>query len=54
MFTSLATNEMQIKSTLKFHLAPVRITIIENQQQQPMLARVHQGKRNPHTLLAKM
>jgi hypothetical protein len=28
--SSLAINEMQIKTTLTFHLTPVRITIIKN------------------------
>jgi hypothetical protein len=28
--TSLTTKEMQIKMTLRFHLAPVKITIINN------------------------
>jgi hypothetical protein len=27
---SLATKEMQMKTTLRFHLTPVRITIIKN------------------------
>jgi hypothetical protein len=30
MFTSLAIKEMQIKTTLKFQLIPVRIAIIKN------------------------
>jgi hypothetical protein len=30
MFTNLAIKEMQIKITLRFHLTPVRITIIKN------------------------
>jgi hypothetical protein len=44
--------EMQIKTTLRFHLTPVRIAIQEHHQQQ-MLARM-QGKKNPHTLLMGM
>jgi hypothetical protein len=28
--TSLATKEMQIKTTLRFHITPVRIAIIKN------------------------
>jgi hypothetical protein len=28
--TSLAVKEMQLKMTLRFHLTPVRMTIIEN------------------------
>jgi hypothetical protein len=30
MFTILAIKEMQIKTTLRFHLTPVRIAIIKN------------------------
>jgi hypothetical protein len=40
---------MQIKSTLRFHLTPVRIAIIKNHHQQQVLVRVW-GKKNPHTL----
>jgi hypothetical protein len=28
--TSLATKEMQIKTTLRFHITPVRIAVIKN------------------------
>jgi hypothetical protein len=49
---SLAIKEMQIKTTLRFHLIPVRIAIIKTQ----LKTGVHEyvGKRNPHTLLVGM
>jgi hypothetical protein len=47
---SLPINEMQITTTLRFHLTPVRIAIIKNTSKQQMLVRM-QGKRNLHTLL---
>jgi hypothetical protein len=52
---SLATKEIQIKTTLTFHFMPVRIAIIKNQKhhQQYVLARMW-GKRNPGTLLVGM
>jgi hypothetical protein len=46
---SLAIKEMQIKTTLRFHLTPVRIDIIKNTNKNRMW-----GKRNPHTLLVGM
>jgi hypothetical protein len=46
---SLAIKEMQIETTLRFHLTPVRI---EHQYQQ-MLVRMW-GKSSPHTLLVGM
>jgi hypothetical protein len=49
---SLAIKEMQIKTTLRFHLIPVRIAIIKNHHQQ-MLVRIW-GKRNSRTLLVGM
>jgi hypothetical protein len=42
-----------IKTTLRFHLTPVRITIIKNTTKQQVLARMW-GKRYPHTLLVGM
>jgi hypothetical protein len=50
---SLAIKEMHIKTTLRFHLTPVRIAIIKNNHEKQMLARL-QGKKNPHTLLVGM
>jgi hypothetical protein len=49
----LAIKEMQIKTTLRFHLTPVRIAIIKKTHQHHVLARMW-GKRNPHTLLVEM
>jgi hypothetical protein len=49
---SLAIKEMQIKTTLRFHLTPVRIAIISNTIKQA-LGRM-QGKRNPFTLMVRM
>jgi single-stranded DNA-specific DHH superfamily exonuclease len=46
----LALKEMQIKTTLRFHLTPVRIVIIKNTTNN----KCRQGcgeKKNPHTLL---
>jgi hypothetical protein len=36
----LAIKEIQIKTTLRFHLTPVRIAIIKKHHQQQMLARM--------------
>jgi hypothetical protein len=49
---SLAIKEMQIKTTLRFHLTLVKSSYHQKHQQQ-MLARM-QGKRNPHILLVGM
>jgi hypothetical protein len=44
---------MQFKTTLRFHLTPIRIAIIKNTKKQHVLARMW-GKKNPHTLLVGM
>jgi hypothetical protein len=49
---SLAIKEMQIKTTLRFHLTPVRIAIIKNTTNN-VLAKMWR-KRNPCTLLMGM
>jgi hypothetical protein len=49
---SLVIKEMQIKTTLRFHLTPVGIAIIKNTTNN-VLARMW-GKRNPGTLLVGM
>jgi hypothetical protein len=49
---SLAIKEMKIKTTLRFHLTPVRIAIIKNTTN--MCWRGCREKRNPRTLLAGM
>jgi hypothetical protein len=46
----LAITEMQIKTTLRFHLTPVRIAITKNITNNKCGARLW-GKKNPHTLL---
>jgi hypothetical protein len=49
---SLAIKEMQIKTTLRFHLTPGRIDIIKNTTNKCW--RVCGEKRNPRTLLVRM
>jgi hypothetical protein len=46
----LSTKEMQVKTTLRFHLTPVRIAIMKNTTKKQVFARMW-GKRNPHILL---
>jgi hypothetical protein len=50
---SLDIKEMQIKTTVRFHLTPVRIAIIKNTTKQQMLVRLG-GKRNPYALVVGM
>jgi hypothetical protein len=52
MLTITSHKEMQIKTTLRFHLPLFRITTIQEHHQQ-MLVRMR-GKRNLHTLLLGM
>jgi hypothetical protein len=44
---------MQIKTTLRFHLTPVRMAIIKNANNNKCWWECG-GKRNPHTLLVGM
>jgi hypothetical protein len=50
---SLAIKEMQIKTTLRFHLTPVRVTIMKNITNNKCWGGCR-GKRIPHTLLVGM
>jgi hypothetical protein len=51
--TSLALKKMQIKTTLRFHLTPIRMAIKKNTNYNKMSARIWR-KRNPYTLLVGM
>jgi hypothetical protein len=44
---------MQIKTTLRSHLTPVRIAIIKKHNQKHLLERMWR-KKNPYTLLVRM
>jgi hypothetical protein len=52
LWPSLAVKEMQIKTTLRFHLTPVRMATIKNTTTNKRWWG-WRGKRNPHTLLVK-
>jgi hypothetical protein len=50
---SLTIKEMEIKTTLRFHLTPVRIATIKNTTNNKCWQGCR-GKRNPHILLVGM
>ena len=51
--TSLSIREMQIKTTMRYHFTPVRMTAIQKDYKQQMLERVWR-KGNPLALLVGM
>jgi hypothetical protein len=53
MLTILAIKDMQINSTLVFHLTPARIATIKNTTNNKF-GLEFKGKRNPHTQLVGM
>ena len=50
--TSLISREMKIKITVRYHLIPVRMTVIKDNKQQVFARIWRQGK--PHALLVEM
>lgn len=48
------TRAMQIKATLRYYFAPVRMTIIEKSGKKNEYKRGCGGKRNPYVLLVRV